>query len=375
MKLPTIRMPSLPSLPAGTSEYFQKNFLTILAIVFIVIIVLGYLFFYSTFVAPALDTRNKLAIQVTEARQLAQSRGILPSSPDSLQLQLNGARAAFNTASKALLTEAQISDYIKRLYLYADESRVKIIDLQTSARAGVQPSVPTPTATRPITPTAIPVVPPTPVPAQTGQPTVLLSPTATRAPATATITPTRTTQAAPTAVGANLFRVTSVRLQVRGTSNQLIEFVSRIREATIPGVVINELRLDEGEKNALLSMELMMVSNAAPETATPRPTAAPATKPPVVPTSAPLPPPMTIPPPPPKSDPTFMPTFPPPPTPMPMATATATLSPSSTTYVVRAGDTLFSIAKRYGVTVEAIMAANRMPNFNIYIGQTLIIPR
>lgn len=377
MKLPTIRMPSLPSLPAGTSEYLQKNLLAILAIVFIVIIVLGYLFFYATFVAPALDTRNKLAFQVTEARQLAQARGILPQSPDSLQVQLNGARAAFNTASKTLLTDVQISDYIKRLYLYADESHVKIIELQQSARAGLQVTVPTPTATRPITPTTIPTVVPPPAPAQTGQPTVLLSPTPTRPPATATITPTRPVVGVPTAVGANMFRVTIVRLQVSGTSNQLLEFLSRIRETTVPSVLITELRLDEGEKNALLNLELTMVSNAMPETPTPRPTAVPTSKPP---TSLPVPPPppATIQGPPPKSLPTSMPTFIPlPPTPMPTATATATatLSPASTTYVVRAGDTLFSIAKRYGVTVEAIMAANRLSNFNIYIGQTLIIPR
>lgn len=44
-------------------------------------------------------------------------------------------------------------------------------------------------------------------------------------------------------------------------------------------------------------------------------------------------------------------------------------------HVVRAGETLASIAWRYGVTVEAIQAANGLSNPNlIYVGQVLIIP-
>jgi LysM repeat protein len=45
------------------------------------------------------------------------------------------------------------------------------------------------------------------------------------------------------------------------------------------------------------------------------------------------------------------------------------------TYVVRQGDTLFSIAQRYGTTVQVIQTANNLPNPNaIYAGQTLLIP-
>ncbi|OAI41288.1 hypothetical protein AYO38_04035 [bacterium SCGC AG-212-C10] len=47
----------------------------------------------------------------------------------------------------------------------------------------------------------------------------------------------------------------------------------------------------------------------------------------------------------------------------------------STTYVVKAGDTLFSIAKRFDTTVGVLMVANRLANRNvIQLGQTLIIP-
>jgi LysM repeat protein len=45
------------------------------------------------------------------------------------------------------------------------------------------------------------------------------------------------------------------------------------------------------------------------------------------------------------------------------------------TYAVRKGDTLYSIARRHGTTVQALVHANALPNANhIYAGQRLIIP-
>ena len=44
-------------------------------------------------------------------------------------------------------------------------------------------------------------------------------------------------------------------------------------------------------------------------------------------------------------------------------------------YVVRRGDTLYSVARRYGTTVSAIVQANGLPNSNrIYVGQRLVMP-
>lgn len=54
---------------------------------------------------------------------------------------------------------------------------------------------------------------------------------------------------------------------------------------------------------------------------------------------------------------------------------TATVLADQGTYIVQPGDTLSSIAQQYGVTVQAIVAANNLANPNfITVGQELIIP-
>ena len=64
--------------------------------------------------------------------------------------------------------------------------------------------------------------------------------------------------------------------------------------------------------------------------------------------------------------------------PVPQMTASAPTITSTTTgpqiYIVQAGDTLFSLARRYGVTVEAIQQANNLASDSIDVGQQLIIP-
>ena len=52
---------------------------------------------------------------------------------------------------------------------------------------------------------------------------------------------------------------------------------------------------------------------------------------------------------------------------------TAPAPAPTTTYLVQSGDTLFSIAMRNGTSVEALMQANRLYNYWIYVGQSLKI--
>ncbi|MDQ1544525.1 MAG: hypothetical protein QOK08_2163 [Actinomycetota bacterium] len=54
---------------------------------------------------------------------------------------------------------------------------------------------------------------------------------------------------------------------------------------------------------------------------------------------------------------------------------TTSTSTSSTKYTIKSGDTLTSIAKKYGVTVTAILQANGLSSSSIiYAGRTLVIP-
>ncbi len=62
--------------------------------------------------------------------------------------------------------------------------------------------------------------------------------------------------------------------------------------------------------------------------------------------------------------------------PTPTFTPTPRVAPSATPikYQVKSGDTLITIATKYGVTVKAIMEANGLKNETIRIGEELIIP-
>jgi LysM repeat protein len=66
-----------------------------------------------------------------------------------------------------------------------------------------------------------------------------------------------------------------------------------------------------------------------------------------------------------------------PPTATPVAEAAETtpaITVEGVTYTVRWGDTLFSIAQKFGTTVDAIKAANGLTSDFIIVGQELIIP-
>lgn len=61
---------------------------------------------------------------------------------------------------------------------------------------------------------------------------------------------------------------------------------------------------------------------------------------------------------------------------VPTQTATTAPSPTPRTYTVRVGDTLSDIAEQLDVSVEALMAANRLQDANaLTAGQVLIIPQ
>jgi len=51
----------------------------------------------------------------------------------------------------------------------------------------------------------------------------------------------------------------------------------------------------------------------------------------------------------------------------------AMMPPNGTRYIVRSGDTLWGIAQRFGITVEELKTMNRLTNDQLFVGQELII--
>ena len=43
-------------------------------------------------------------------------------------------------------------------------------------------------------------------------------------------------------------------------------------------------------------------------------------------------------------------------------------------HVVRRGETLYSIARRYGTTAYRIAVCNGLSSYTVYVGQTLLVP-
>ncbi len=61
--------------------------------------------------------------------------------------------------------------------------------------------------------------------------------------------------------------------------------------------------------------------------------------------------------------------------PAPVPAPAPTAWRAATYHYVRAGETLFSIGRRYNISPWAIASANHLPNWNrIYVGQCLYIP-
>lgn len=56
------------------------------------------------------------------------------------------------------------------------------------------------------------------------------------------------------------------------------------------------------------------------------------------------------------------------------ASTVVTMPLADTVYIVKAGDTLYRLARHFGTTVQAIMAHNGLTSTTIYVGQRLYIP-
>jgi len=194
-------------IPTGERLYI------LLAVFAIIVIAFGYLLFTRSAILPQLQARSQLLSQLASAQQkLAESRKAQEKTPDNLKQQLAAAQAALNESAKVFLSDAQAADALNRLYKYASDSSVKIVNMQSQ-----------------------------PNPAK----------------------------------GSSAYDIRTFRLQVEGLSFDLIRFVAQIKEASSPGYVISNVNIAEGETASTLTMDVALYTSPYASAAGPSPVVTP----------------------------------------------------------------------------------------------------
>jgi hypothetical protein len=363
----------------------------------IVVLILGYLIYAQLAVLPGIRQMQGKANQLAAAKlKIQDAQAVIEARPDKVKQDLASARQVYSDTLNLFLSEGQAGEALNRLYGYAHEAGAEIVELQalTAPQTPASTVAPAPTATLPK-----PTAPPTTVAGAKVTPSAASKAAAQGTPAGNATAPAQpTVQKKPQA---HLYDARSYHLQVRGSVLALLGFGSRMKEAALPTFIVSNVSLVDSGGISTLTMDItlytspystqaaMMPATPSPEVATPeRPTATPAAasylvRPTNWPTDKPWPPAagtataLPVP----AASQTTAPGASPLPTAAPpsvtAAPATAQPSPAAgyTSYVVRRGDTLYSIARRFGTTPEAIRAANGLADNSIQAGQTLRIPK
>jgi len=230
-------------------EFFETNLFAIVAVILIAVLAVGYVTFYIHSIAPGLESRDQLAVQLEDAQKRAGSvHWIQKESPQNVQTQLTNARATLTASASAFLTADQASKMIDTLYQHARTSSVTIVDLQVPLTPTPLPP-PIPTQTRPApTPTS-----PNPTQSKSSASSDQLTSSSTPAPTLAS--PTRPPSAS-SSVQSNLYHVRTLRLRVQGTPRQLVDFASRIKELSAKGILVTNFNIVGSETTSLAILHL-----------------------------------------------------------------------------------------------------------------------
>lgn len=355
-------------------DSLRDNLFSFVALLFIALILVAYAVFIATGIVPRWQVRQDLAGQLLTMQQtIRQTQQQQESSNEALQAQLAGTQAQLDAAARQFLSETQAAAVLDNLYRYAQETGVVISGLEAQA-----------------------------LPATTVAPN-------------------------------ELYEMRVFALQVAGPVTQLLSFMGRLEETTWPGVTLADINLGEGRLTFTLSLYTspyalgdaaatgILIPTPIPSAPGPTPTPTPIHDVNILITN--LDAPWAA-----QDWPTVITLLEQiitlAPDNMDMQTklyaayvnygyrlaqeqklseaqaifvqaltifpdgaealtglqsvtnpAGTAPTPTPTFHLVRYGDTLFIIAKRYGVTVEAIRTANNLTDNTIYAGQTLVIPR
>jgi len=355
----------------------------LIAIALIVLLLVGYFLFIQLSITPRMRARDNLVSSLAAARkEMQEVEAAREQRPAQIGVQVATMQAVLTDSLRVFLSEPQAADVMDGLYQYARESGIEILDLQALPTPQVPPQP------QPLEPPPTPLPPlPAESPTQAGK-SAKMAPTATPGPVAQ---PTSPPLPSPQVDARQVYETRSFRLQARGEMPKLLDFVSRIKEASRLSCSLSNITIAEAEGYSLLTMDITLYTSpyaggsgptsvaivtreATPLQVGPTASVRPGlVRPTNWPTNEPWPPDMG-------TTPTVASS--PVPTTSP-STATTTLpapSPGPTEaqyieYVVRYGDTLYSIARRYGTTVEAIKTANGLNSNVIQAGQRLRIPK
>jgi len=190
--------------PVDRQGFVRSNLHVLAAVALIIAALFGCALLFFGNLLPQANTRNVIAAQVSGAQQaLADVQSVQAQTPDRLRAQIAAAQAALAPAYDALLTDLQAGMILNGLYQYAGATGVTLTHLQnqTAAAPGDPPA----------------------------------------------------------------YRVITVQLQAQGAARSLIDFVTRIREAASKSLVFNSINVivtNERSNILLLDMTLYTSPNA-----------------------------------------------------------------------------------------------------------------
>ena len=177
----------------------KERLYPLLAIVAIVVIGLGYFLFINSSIVPQLRVRKELTIQLASAeKQLREAEKAKEGAPETLEEQVATAEATLNEAANVFLSESQAAEALNKLYQYASESGVEIVNMETQ---------PSPEEKK------------------------------------------------------DIYDVRMFQLQVEGALPRLMDFTSRIKEAAFKSFVITNVNIAEGEELHTLTMDITLYTS------------------------------------------------------------------------------------------------------------------
>ena len=181
-------------------EYIPiKDRLFLLALVAVIVIGAANVLLVRSSIIPPWRERGDLASQLDATeKELEKAQKAQEANPDKLRQQIEAAQTRLNDVASAFLSDSQAAETRNKLYQYASESQVEIANLQT--------------------------LPP----------------------------PEEETSA---------YDVTKFHLEATGSLPDLMDFLSRIKEASFESFVMTNVNITEGEEQNALSMDITLYTS------------------------------------------------------------------------------------------------------------------